>query len=583
MGTIAKITAGGTTHLVASSAYGTCSTAANTVAKVVTMTDFDTLIAGMTIHVYMTNSNTAASPTLNVNSKGAKPIYKYGTTVPGTTAATSWQAGSIVSFTYNTTANTNGCWIMNDHLDDNNTTYSSKTAASGGTDVSLVTTGEKYTWNNKTSNTGTVTKVSTGTGLTGGDITTTGTISLAGGVVTAGSAGPTAAVTGNDGTTVAIPRITVDEYGRVTNLTSYNLTNKNTVTTDTNNRRAFYGTCATAAATKDKVVTLSNATGWELLPGTIVGVKFTYTNTYASATDNPITLNVNNTGAKNIWYNTTHSGAGNTGAATQIYGVANRYTFYMYDGTYWVWINYGVLDGNTNTVPTAYSTTVAGTAAKVATCTNYNLLAKSYTILLISTTNTAASALTLNINSKGAKPIYINGTASSASNHTMPAGSYLVYYDGTNYYIRTDGKITGDITGNAATVGGHTVGVNVPSSAVFTDTQSDWNVTDTASKAFIKNKPAIESHFTVSLASSSWSSSTTTVNGTPYYTASVTASSLVKEYPIISCGSSGTLPSSQEKNAFNLIDYAIANVTNHTITFYAVIKPTVNLTINVVG
>ena len=358
---------------------------------------------------------------------------------------------------------------------------------------------------------------------------------------------------------------------------------KGYVTTDTNTRRAFYGTCATAAATKDKVVTLANTTGWELLPGTIVGVKFTYTNTYASATDSPITLNVNNTGAKNIWYNTTHSGAGNTGVATQIYGAANRYYYYMYDGTYWVWINYGVLDGNTNTIPTAYSTTAAGTAAKTASCTNYNLLAKSYTILLISTTNTAASALTLNINSKGAKPIYINGTASSASNHTMSAGSYLVYYDGTNYYIRTDGKITGDITGDAATVGGHTVGVNVPSSAVFTDTQSDWNVTDTASKAFIKNKPVIESHFTVSLASSSWSSSTTTVNGTPYYTASVTASSLVKEYPIISCGSSSTLPSQQEKNAFNLIDYAIANITNHTITFYAIIKPTVNLTINVVG
>lgn len=30
-----------------------------------------------------------------------------------------------------------------------NTTYTSKTAASGGTEVSLVTTGEKYTWNNK--------------------------------------------------------------------------------------------------------------------------------------------------------------------------------------------------------------------------------------------------------------------------------------------------------------------------------------------------------------------------------------------------------------------------------------------------
>lgn len=56
------------------------------------------------------------------------------------------------------------------------TTYENKAAASGGTAVSLVTTGEKYTWNAKTSNTGTVTKVSTGAGLTGGDITTTGTV-----------------------------------------------------------------------------------------------------------------------------------------------------------------------------------------------------------------------------------------------------------------------------------------------------------------------------------------------------------------------------------------------------------------------
>lgn len=56
------------------------------------------------------------------------------------------------------------------------TTYSSKAAASGGTDISLVTTGEKYTWNSKTSNTGTVTSVATGVGLTGGSITTSGTI-----------------------------------------------------------------------------------------------------------------------------------------------------------------------------------------------------------------------------------------------------------------------------------------------------------------------------------------------------------------------------------------------------------------------
>lgn len=61
------------------------------------------------------------------------------------------------------------------------TTYESKAAASGGTAVSLVTTGEKYTWNNKTSNTGTVTQVTAGTGLSvgttaGGNITGTGTL-----------------------------------------------------------------------------------------------------------------------------------------------------------------------------------------------------------------------------------------------------------------------------------------------------------------------------------------------------------------------------------------------------------------------
>lgn len=80
------------------------------------------------------------------------------------------------------------------------TTYSNKAAASGGTDVSLVTTGEKATWNAKTSNTGTVTKVTAGTGLTGGDITSTGTIALATSGVTAGT----------------YKCVTVDKYGRVT-------------------------------------------------------------------------------------------------------------------------------------------------------------------------------------------------------------------------------------------------------------------------------------------------------------------------------------------------------------------------------
>ena len=67
----------------------------------------------------------------------------------------------------------------------------------------------------------------------------------------------------------------------------------------------------------------------------------------------------------------------------------------------------------------------------------------SLLLIALLNTNTANTALTLNINSTGAKPIYINGTVSSATNYTLPAGSYIVYYDGSNYYFDTTGKIPG--------------------------------------------------------------------------------------------------------------------------------------------
>ena len=51
-------------------------------------------------------------------------------------------------------------------------TLTSKTAANNGTDLSLVTTGEKDAWNKKTSNTGTVTSVTGTQGLTGSGTTT---------------------------------------------------------------------------------------------------------------------------------------------------------------------------------------------------------------------------------------------------------------------------------------------------------------------------------------------------------------------------------------------------------------------------
>jgi len=53
---------------------------------------------------------------------------------------------------------------------------------------------------------------------------------------------------------------------------------------------------------------------------------------------------------------------------------------------------------NTNTVPSAYCSTLAATAAKTATCTNYVLTANTWIHVLITTANTSKIALTLNIN-----------------------------------------------------------------------------------------------------------------------------------------------------------------------------------------
>lgn len=101
--------------------YGTCTTAAKTAAKTTTISGVTELTTGLTIHVRFTNANGVANPTLKVNSLDAKGIVRYGTTVPSTSAASSWNAGSVVSLTYDGTY-----WVMNDW---NNTTYSAMTEA----------------------------------------------------------------------------------------------------------------------------------------------------------------------------------------------------------------------------------------------------------------------------------------------------------------------------------------------------------------------------------------------------------------------------------------------------------------------
>lgn len=78
--------------------FATCSTAAGTAAKVVTLsTGSNSLKNGDVVSVKFTNANTALNPTLNVNSTGAKPILTNGV------AYAYWVAGQTVMFTYDGT------------------------------------------------------------------------------------------------------------------------------------------------------------------------------------------------------------------------------------------------------------------------------------------------------------------------------------------------------------------------------------------------------------------------------------------------------------------------------------------------
>ena len=93
--TIDGVSFNGTANI---SHFGKCSTAAATAAKVVSCTGF-TLVTGAKITVQFTVTNTAASPTLNVNSTGAKAIVYRNSAI----AASYLAANRVYEFVYDGT------------------------------------------------------------------------------------------------------------------------------------------------------------------------------------------------------------------------------------------------------------------------------------------------------------------------------------------------------------------------------------------------------------------------------------------------------------------------------------------------
>lgn len=192
--------------------YGTCSTAAGTAQKSVTCSGF-VLTTGSIIGVLFTTANTAATPTLNVNSTTAKSIY-IGNSAPNSTDnVLKWSANTMVYFVYD------------------GTYYRYITSISAGT---VVPSRGANTW---------------------------------------------------------------------------------------------YGTSSIGATTQAKTSTIDN---FVLTKGAVVCITFSTANTYSSA---KITLNVNSTGAKDIYYN----GAVTSSTNTLFWNAGETVTF-IYSGSYYYFV-----------------------------------------------------------------------------------------------------------------------------------------------------------------------------------------------------------------------------------------------------
>lgn len=520
--------------------FGTCSTAAGTAAKTVSITTGTfNLEAGARVSVHFSNANTANSPTLNVNSKGAKNIFHKGAQITnGTNKAL---LAGVVDFIYDgtqwhlignyidTDTNTKVTSVGNHYTPSGGTTIAStateapvggiqyaeyitltkdaaghvtdlgqsvgtlksETAASNGTTLSLVTTGEKATWNAKTTNTGTVTKVSTGVGLTGGDITSTGTVKAA---LTSETKLTNAAADGTE-TSGRVYPVRLDKNGKLavnvpwTNVNSGYATSGHTHTlgiaadsgtnelslaantkykitaggdsfvfttpkdttysaattsaaglmsaadktklTAMGNAAIFHGTCDTAAATVDKVVTCADFAAANLVKGAIIYVTFTHTNSAAVAS---ITMNVNSTGAKRLR-------CVRNGAVQDLPGVGyitgNQTHVFTYDGTSW---NTSV-DYNSNTTY-ALNGCLYGTSGA-----NYTADSVFYRYQLLFQMNDSEVTPLNNYNS-------VNGVVSNKTMLTSvqfdPFGH--IFYWNSSGSIAANGAIRGDYLYNSCNI-----------------------------------------------------------------------------------------------------------------------------------
>lgn len=443
--------------------YGTSTTSAETVAKTVTCSDFS-LTTGATVIVKFTYANTASSPTLNVNSTGAKYILYRGAKL--TNSSYYWGGGDLVEFYYD-----GGYWnilnILNSSSDtkvnvvQGNTTKAyllgtSTTPSSTATGVTAVSDTGVYLSNEKAGalNVGTLYALES-VGVCSTPVPEVwAEIIYENGTSLGESYAPKSHTHNYAGSTSA---------GGAANSAVKLSTGKsiNGLSFDGTNDIFNYCISSTLSSTADKIASLSIEGTFKLNEGAKVTVKFTNANTSASPT-----LNVESTGAKAIFYNDSQF--------TQSWKAGSVFDF-LYDGTNWVIIGEvsdpnklatitigssnsfngnansatkaGALttartldgisfDGSSDSTRYASCTTYAGTTVKTASVTSgtFKLAVGARVTVKFTYANTASSP-TLNIGSTGAKAIYWRGSALKESQYWQ-AGAVLDFvYNGSQYEL----------------------------------------------------------------------------------------------------------------------------------------------------
>lgn len=437
--------------------YGTCSTAAATVAKAASLSSYN-LVTGGIVSVKFTY-DVPANATLNINSTGAKHIYYRGNKITDKII----KAGDVATFIYSTYY-----YLISIDRWQNDITSLQTQFTNIEADITDINTSLR----DKVSKSSTSVQTIAGGLLIGGSLAASGTGK--GRVVVTGASNPLFGLHAIDsngnlltpyylqvasdtlllGPTSA-KATSFDKEGNVS--MPFNLTVKGNVALEKplpissggtgstssleaiknlNIKTVAYATCETAAGTAEKVIKTADSQ-WILSVGAMVAVKFSNTNT---ATNPKFKIN-NGSSTYPVKYGTANLSTSSLSYA----GYKGRVLNYIYDGSSFVFIGQSYVPTYSNaSLGQGYGScsTEASVLTKVATVSSYSLSKGG--IVSIEFANKVPANSTLNISSKGEKPIYYDGKP--IVDNIIQAGDIATFiYTGTYYYLITIDRWQKDI------------------------------------------------------------------------------------------------------------------------------------------